>query len=87
MSATAKKKRKKIEYCFKDYLTTLSAADQKLYRKKTGPLEEIIYSASDDEEIVARAREFDAEHGTDIMGQAVKLTIYCIVCHEFDCTC
>ena len=82
-----KKKRKKIEHCLKDYLTTLSGAEKTLYREEIAPLAEIIRGADDDEEIIAQARDFDAEHGTEIMEQAVKLTIYCIACHKFNCTC
>ncbi|OGQ99222.1 MAG: hypothetical protein A2521_04450 [Deltaproteobacteria bacterium RIFOXYD12_FULL_57_12] len=87
MKAMTRKKRNKIKFCLEDYISTLSAEEKWQYMKEIGPLEEIIYSSGDDEEIMLRAREFDAEHGTDTFSQAVNLVSYCIACHKFECNC
>ncbi len=82
-----KKKRNKIAYCYKDYCTTLSDEERRDYQEKVGPLIAIIVSSQDDKEIIARAREFDAENSTDMVSEAINLTIYCVACHRVDCTC
>ena len=60
---------------------------QQDYRQRFAPLVEIITTTEGDREIMARAREYDALHDTEMFAEAVHLTIYCIACHKFDCDC
>lgn len=85
--STKKKSRKKIAFCFKDYLKTLPEKDSELYLSENQALAGIILTSANDDEVISTARKFDADHGTDLFAQAVKFTIYCIACHRFDCTC
>ena len=82
-----KKKRKKIRYCYEDYCKTVSDEERRLFDKKFKALIEIIYSSENDEEILARARDYDAGHNTDIFSEAINFTIYCLACHRVDCIC
>jgi hypothetical protein len=81
------KKRKKIAFCYKDYCQTLTATERAQYQKNIQPLIDIIAASEDDHEIMRRAREYDAIHGTDIFGEAVNLKTYCVACHRVDCIC
>jgi hypothetical protein len=84
---TTRKKRKKIAFCFQDYCTTLDDAERTRYREAIAPLVDIISDSDDDDEIMQRAREYDAANNTDIFGEAVNLKTYCMACHRVDCTC
>ena len=81
------KKRKKIAFCYQDYCQTLSGTERVQYQKSIQPLIEIIARSENDEEIMRRAREYDAAHNTDIFGAAVDLKTYCVACHRVDCIC
>jgi hypothetical protein len=84
---TARKKRKKIAFCFQDYCKTLTDAERTQYQESIRPLIDIIAESEDDDEIMQRAREYDAANNTDIFGEAVNLKTYCMACHRVDCTC
>jgi len=84
---TAGKKRKKIAICYEDYCQTLSDTERARYQKSTQPLIGIIAQSTDDNEIMQRAREYDARHDTDIFGAAVDLKTYCLACHRIVCNC
>ncbi len=81
------KKRNKIRACYRDYLNTLAAEERERYSRQTVPLAEIINTSDGDVEVLARVREYDAEHGTDFFSLAVDFTIYCLACHRVDCIC
>ena len=81
------KKRKKIAFCYQDYCQTLSNTERVQYQKNIQPLIDIIARSENDEEIMRRAREYDAAHNTDIFGAAVDLKTYCVACHRVDCIC
>ena len=83
----ARRKRNKINICYEDYISTLSDEEKSQYKKEIGPLEEIIHSSGDDDEIMSRSREFDTEHGTDTFSHAISLISYCLLCHKFECNC
>ncbi|MFC1524530.1 hypothetical protein ACFL6N_07045 [Thermodesulfobacteriota bacterium] len=83
----SKKKRNKIGYCYKDFCRTLSDEERVNYQERIKPLVEIIYSSEEDTEIIARVREFDSANGTDLLSEAIRLTLYCLACHRVDCTC
>ena len=82
-----KKKRNKIAYCYKDYCKTLSDQERQDYQEKVKPLLDIMASSEDDREIIAQAREYDRANGTDILSEAINLTVYCLACHRVDCIC
>lgn len=84
---TAARKRKKIAFCYRDYCKTLSDAERGQYQKSIRPLIDIIAESADDDEIMQRAREYDATHNTDIFSAAVDLKTYCVACHRVDCIC
>jgi hypothetical protein len=84
---TAGKKRKKIAFCFQDYCKTLTDAERAQYQESIRPLIDIIAESKYDDEIMQRARQYDAEHNTDLFGEAVNLKTYCVACHRVDCTC
>lgn len=83
----AKKKRSKIKYCFEDYRSLISESERLEYEEKFRPLVAIILDSADDDEVLARVREYDAAHGTDFISEAINYKIYCIVCHRVDCVC
>ena len=87
MLQKTKKKRKKIEYCFEDFCKSVSEQDKRNFLDLYSPLVDIIYSSENDEEILSKAREYDAVNSTDIFSKAVNFTIYCLACHRFDCIC
>ncbi|MCF6289942.1 MAG: hypothetical protein L3J03_02920 [Desulfobacterales bacterium] len=81
------KKRNRIRACYKDYLKTLAEEEKDRYLRETVPLAGIINTSDGDVEVLARARAYDAEHGTDFFSLAVDFTIYCLACHRVDCIC
>ena len=81
------KKRNKIVICYEDYCQTLSDAERAQYQKSIQPLIDIISRSEDDNEIMQRAREYDAGHDSDIFGAAVDLKTYCLACHRIVCNC
>jgi len=82
-----KKKRKKIKYCYEDFCKTITDKEREEYGEKFRVLIEIIYSANNDEEIMARAREYDEKHNTDLFAEAVNFKVWCLACHRVDCIC
>lgn len=68
-------------------MRTSSAEHQAQYRKKYQGLISIIEETDGDRQIMAKAKEYDTEHGTEMFAEAVHLTIYCIACSKFDCDC
>lgn len=68
-------------------MRTSSAEHQAQYRKKYQGLISIIEETDGDRQIMAKAKEYDAEHGTEMFAEAVHLTVYCIACSKFDCDC
>ncbi len=81
------RKRNKIEYCYEDYMKNTSEEEKMDYREKFGPLIDIISQADGDREVMAMAKAYDAENGTEMFTEAVHLTMYCIACSKFDCDC
>lgn len=81
------RRRKKIQYCYEDYMKTLPAEERTSYQEKFAPLVQIIEDAENDKAIMAQAREFDAANGTAMFEEAVHLTVYCIACSKFNCDC
>lgn len=61
--------------------------EQARYQREFAPLIEIIHATEGDRQIMAAAKEYDAEHHTEMFAEAVHLTVYCIACHKFDCDC
>jgi hypothetical protein len=84
---TVGKKRKKIAFCYRDYCKTLADTERAQYQESIAPLIDIIAESEDDDEIMQRAREYDAVNNTDIFGEAVNLKTYCVACHRVDCIC
>ncbi len=82
-----KKNRSKIKYCLNDYCKTISRDELENYIKKFKPLIDIINSSKNDADVMARAKQYDLEHQTDYLSEALNFTIYCIACHRVDCTC
>lgn len=80
-------RRNKIKYSYDDYLKTLSAREAVALKERLAPLVAIIESAASDREIIEQAKIYDAEHGTDMFGEAVQFTVYCIACSKFACDC
>lgn len=80
-------RRNKIKYSYDDYLKTLSAREAVALKERLAPLVAIIESAESDREIIEQAKIYDAEHGTDMFGEAVQFTVYCIACSKFACDC
>lgn len=81
------RKRNKIRYCYEDYIKNCTAEQKAGYRQQFAPLIEILSLAEDDREIMAMAKAYDSEHGTEMFAEAVHLTVYCIACGKFDCDC
>lgn len=81
------RKRNKIRYCYEDYLKNCSDQEGADYQQRFAPLIEIMAAAEDDREIMAKAKAYDSEHGTEMFAEAVHLTVYCIACGKFDCDC
>ncbi|THB76770.1 MAG: hypothetical protein D6B25_08995 [Desulfobulbaceae bacterium] len=81
------RRRKKIEYCYNDYIKTMSEEEATVYKTRLAPLIEIMARSTSDHEIMNQAKAYDAEHGTDIFEAAVQLTVYCIACSKFACDC
>ncbi len=81
------RRRKKIEYCYEDYIKAMSAEELARYKKSLAPLVAIMGNAASDREILDQAKAYDAEHGTDMFGEAVHFASYCIACSKFDCDC
>lgn len=79
--------RKKIQYCYEAYMAHLPQEEKDEYQRKYAPLVTIIMEGKGDKDVLARAKEHDAEAGTELFAEAVHLTVYCIACHEFDCSC
>jgi len=63
------------------------AGEKAAYQTRFAPLVDIITRTEDDREIMALAKAYDAEHGTEMFAEAVHLTVYCIACSKFDCDC
>jgi hypothetical protein len=68
-------------------MKTLSAEEKTTYQQNFAPLIEIIAEAEDDKAVMAIAKAYDAENGTEMFAEAVHLTVYCIACSKFDCDC
>jgi hypothetical protein len=68
-------------------MKTLSDDEKTDYQQKFMQLISIIAEAEDDKAVMAMAKEYDAEHGTEMFAEAVHLTVYCIACSKFDCDC
>lgn len=81
------RKRNKIRYCYEDYMKNISEEEKKDYRRRFAPLIDIISRADSDKEVMAMAKDYDAEQGTALFAEAVHLTVYCIACSKFDCDC
>ncbi len=81
------RKRTKIRYCYEDYMKTLSDEEITDYQQRFMPLINIIAEAEDDKAVMAMAKEYDTQHGSEIFAEAVHLTVYCIACSKFDCDC
>lgn len=81
------RKRNKIQYCYEDYMKNCSAEEKSAYQEQFAPLIEIIGRADGDKEVMAMAKEYDAENNTEMFAEAVHLTVYCIACSKFDCDC
>ncbi|SHO49044.1 hypothetical protein SAMN02745220_02646 [Desulfopila aestuarii DSM 18488] len=81
------RKRTKIRYCYEDYMNNSSAVEKAEYQEQFAPLIDIITRAEDDKEVMALAKAYDSEHGTEMFAEAVHLTVYCIACSKFDCDC
>lgn len=81
------RKRNKIQYCYEDYIKNISDGEKNQYLEKFGPLVDIINQADGDKEVMAMAKAYDAENGTEMFAEAVHLTVYCIACSKFDCDC
>ncbi|WP_073613931.1 hypothetical protein [Desulfopila aestuarii] len=64
-----------------------SAVEKAEYQEQFAPLIDIITRAEDDKEVMALAKAYDSEHGTEMFAEAVHLTVYCIACSKFDCDC
>jgi hypothetical protein len=79
--------RKKIEFCYLDYIQTLSDEELGGVQERLAPLVTIMEKAASDRDIIAEAKSYDAEHGTDMFGEAIKFTAYCLACSKFDCDC
>ncbi len=81
------RRRNKIKYSYDDYVKTLSGDAVSSFLERLAPLIAIIESAESDREILDQAKAYDAEHGTDMFGEAVQFTVYCIACSKFSCDC
>ena len=81
------RKRRKINYCYQDYKSTLSEEERTDYQKRFAPLIDIMVNAADDREIMTLAKAYDSEHQTTMFEEAVHLTVYCIACSKFNCDC
>lgn len=81
------RKRKKIQFCYEDYMKNISETEKAEYQQKFAPLVEIIAKADGDKEVMAMAREYDTANDTKMFDEAVHLTVYCIACSKFDCDC
>ncbi len=81
------RKRNKIRYCYEDYMKNSREEENAMYQQQFAPLIEIISKAGDDKEVMALAKEYDNEHGTEMFTEAIRLTVYCIACSKFDCDC
>jgi hypothetical protein len=81
------RKRRKIQYCYEDYMKNISAEEKAEYQSRFGPLIDIIERSDDDREVMTLSREFDQANGTKMFDEAVHLTVYCIACSKFDCDC
>jgi len=81
------RKRTKIRYCYEDFIKNSSAGEKAEYQARFAPLIDIISRAEDDKEVMALARAYDSEHGSEMFAEAVHLTVYCIACSKFDCDC
>lgn len=81
------RRRSKIKYCYEDYVKTLPTEEVAAYNDGLSTLITIMENATTDREILDQAKAYDAEHGTDVFGQAVHFTAYCIACSKFECDC
>lgn len=87
MRSGVARQRNKIQYCYEDYIKSISEHEKVEYQEKFGPLIDIISQADGDKAIMALAKTYDAENGTEMFAEAVHLTVYCIACSKFDCDC
>ncbi|WP_419174600.1 hypothetical protein [Desulfosediminicola sp.] len=79
--------RNKIRYCYEDYMKTVTDTERLEYQRRYAPLIDIIARGENDREVMTMAREYDSEHSTEMLAEAIHLTVYCIACSKFDCDC
>ncbi|MDH4319528.1 MAG: hypothetical protein OEV64_14165 [Desulfobulbaceae bacterium] len=80
-------KRNKIQYCLKDHLKMISEEERAEYQERFKDFIELVSGCESDEQVLARCKAHDAEHGTVFLDEAIHYTIYCIACHRADCVC
>ena len=80
-------KRNKIQYCLEDHLKMISESERADYQEQFNDFIALVRECENDEQVIARCKAHDAEHGTELMDEAIHFTIYCIACHRADCVC
>ncbi len=81
------RRREKIKFSHENYLTTLTEKERREYCLRFSPLITIMSEVDGDKEIMARAKDYDENNGSDMFSEAVNMKKYCIPCQKVECDC
>jgi hypothetical protein len=82
-----RRRKDKIKFSYENFLTTLTESEKIEYNGKYADFITIMQETETDTEIMAKAKVWDEENGTDVFSEAVKMKIYCIACQKVECDC